>query len=394
MRRPRVKRVHFPVRLRADLIAIGGWQYGVGAELADDEQGTLWRLLQLLDGVRTRDEVVSALVRERPDVDGDSLYEAIDALAAAGYLEEADSVPPPGFEASEMARYDRSVNYFAWIDMAGRESRFELQARLKSARVTVCGVGGTGSAVAASLVASGVGALHCVDFDDVEETNLTRQLLFTEDDIGADKVATVVGRLSAANRHVRVTGERLLIESQTDLERLMRDCDLFVLCADEPRGAIIPWTNAASLATGTPWQLAQYAGPTLVTGIFVPGVTDCYACIPTMADSYAAKYGAEPEDELFAWEGHAVLAPTANLTGQMAALEAVYHLTGLPLTSLGRVYHLCLTDFSHFWFAEPDARRDCGVCGRRSEATAATTAATATAATAAATTARETVPVP
>lgn len=367
MRSPRVKRVHFPVRLRTDLIAIGGWQHGVGAELPDEEDGALWRLLQLMDGSRTRERVVADLVAERPDLDADSLGDAIDALAEAGYLEEADSPPPPGFAPGELERYDRSANYFAWIDMAARPSRHELQAALKRASVTVLGVGGTGSAVAASLVASGVGSLHCVDFDDVEESNLTRQLLYTEQDIGADKVDTAVKRLSAANRHVRVTGRRLRIEAQSDVEELMRGCDLFVLCADEPRTKIVPWTNAAALATGTPWQLAQYAGPMAVTGIFVPGVTGCHGCIPTMADTYTAKYGAEPIEELFDWEGHAVLAPTANLTGQIAALEAVYLLVGLRPTSYGRVYHLSMTDFTHFYFAEPDLGRACPVCGRGSQ---------------------------
>ena len=90
-----------------------------------------------------------------------------------------------------------STRYFSWIDTDPRRSRYDVQVALKRARVTVLGMGGTGGAVAMGLVAAGVGRLHCLDFDDVEVSNLNRQVLYTEDDIGRPKVDTAVRRITA-----------------------------------------------------------------------------------------------------------------------------------------------------------------------------------------------------
>ncbi|HUR03771.1 MAG TPA: ThiF family adenylyltransferase [Nonomuraea sp.] len=343
------------------MISIGGRQHGVGAEFDDDGDGTLWRLLELMDGSRTEQEIIDQLIGERPALDRESLGAALKTLIEAGYVEDAAASPPPTLSAEELARYDRSLNYFAWVDMMPRQSRYELQARLKAGSVTVCGLGGTGSAVAAALVAAGVGAVHCVDHDRVEAGNLTRQLLYTEDDIGAPKVEVAVARLRTSNRYVEVTGEERLVGGERDLAELMAGRDLFVLAADEPRETIVTWANAAALTTSTPWLIAQYAGPTAVTGLFVPGVTGCYACLPLVSELF------ENGRTLFDWQGHAVLAPTANLAGHLAALEAIYFLVGMQPSSLGRVFHLSLTDFSHNYFVGPRTDVDCEICGRRRE---------------------------
>jgi molybdopterin/thiamine biosynthesis adenylyltransferase len=361
MLRPRIKGIHKPVRLTPVLINIGGRQLGIGAEI-DDEDGTVWQLLGLMDGTRTREEIVTAMLEARPQMSAPEAEDALDALIDAGYVEDAAAPPPPSLTPAEVERYDRAFTYYAWVDLTPRPSRFETQAMLKAARVVVLGLGGTGSAVASSLIAAGVGNLHCVDFDRIEPSNLTRQLLYTEDDLGASKVDVAVERLRRQNSFATVTGEEVRVAGRDDVARLMRDRDLLVLSADQPRHAIQDWTNRAALETRTPWLVAQYAGPMAVLGLFVPGRTGCYACLPSVADRLREHYGNEPE-ELFSFTGNAVIAPTANLTGHLAALEAVYHLTGVPASSLGRMYHLSLTDLTYNYVVRPRAGQTCGVCG-------------------------------
>ncbi|WP_020519299.1 HesA/MoeB/ThiF family protein [Catelliglobosispora koreensis] len=363
MNRPRIKGNHRPLRLTPTLISVGGQQYGIGARIDDDEEGTIWRLMSLMDGRRSRDEIVAELTGERPELDAESLHEAISSIVDAGHVEDAGAPRPASLSAEEEERYDRALNYFAWVDLTPRPSRFELQARLKAARVTVCGLGGTGSAVASSLVAAGAGSVRCVDFDRVEVGNLTRQLLYTEDDLGASKVQTAVARLRRMNRHVQVTGIERKLTCTADAAELMRETDLFVLCADQPMAEIRQWVNEAALATGTPWQVSQYAGPMAVTGIFVPGQTCCYACLLTVNDAIARDWGQVPG--LFESRGgHAVLGPTANLTGHLSAMEAIYFLVGLRPTSLGRVFHQSLTDLTYHYLVAPDPDSTCAVCGR------------------------------
>jgi molybdopterin-synthase adenylyltransferase len=361
VRRPKIKGIHKPMRLTPTLINVGGRQPGIGAEL-DDEDGTLWRLLGLMDGTRTRDEIVTTLVAGSPGMTTEEAAEALQGIIDAGFVEDAAGAPPPSLSPAELERYDRAFNYFAWIDLTPRTSRYDLQARLKSATAVVLGLGGTGSAVASSLVAAGIGALHCVDFDRIEPGNLTRQLLYTEDDIGAGKVTVAVDRLRRMNSFARITGEETRVESVAGMAELMTGRDLFVLCADQPLEAIRDWANRAALQTGTPWMIAQYAGPMAVIGLFVPGRTGCQACLLGVNDWLRDEYGKKPE-ELFPFTGHSVIAPAANLTGHIAALEAVYHLTGLPTSTLGKMFHLSLTDLSYHYAVAPRANRKCGTCG-------------------------------
>ncbi|MEV4482838.1 HesA/MoeB/ThiF family protein [Micromonospora coxensis] len=361
MLRPRIKGIHKPVRLSPTLISIGGRQMGIGAEI-DDEDGSLWALLGLMDGTRTRTEIVAAMLARHPGMEAEEADDALRTIVDAGYVEDAAAPVPPALSPAEVDRYDRALTYYAWVDLTPRPSRYEVQARLKASSVVVVGLGGTGSAVASSLVAAGVGTVHCVDFDRVEPGNLTRQLLYTEDDVGRPKLDVAVRRLARMNAHVTVTGAETRVDSVESVAALMAGRDLLVLCADQPLHAIRDWTNRAALATGTPWMIAQYAGPMAVVGLFVPGQTCCQACLPSVNDRLREHYGAEPE-ELFPFTGHAVIAPTANLTGHLAALDAVYHLGGIPTTSRGRMFHLSLTDLTYHYVVNPRPGHTCATCG-------------------------------
>jgi molybdopterin-synthase adenylyltransferase len=361
MQRPRIKGIHKPQRLTPTLISIGGRQMGIGAEI-DDEDGSLWALLGLMDGSRTREEIVAALVAQHPDLDDDDAADMMGTIIEAGYVEDAAAAAPSQLSPAEIERYDRALTYYAWVDLTPRASRFETQARLKASSVVVLGLGGTGSAIASSLVAAGVGAVHCVDFDVVEAGNLTRQLLYTEDDIGKPKTPVAVERLARMNPYCTVTGEQSRADSTDSVARLMEGHDLLMLCADQPLHTIREWTNKAALRTGTPWMIAQYAGPMAVVGLFVPGHTGCPACLPSVGDRLRERHGTEPED-LFSFTGHAVIAPAANLTGHLAALDAIYHLTGIPPTSLGRMFHLSLTDLTYHYVVAPPAGQKCDTCG-------------------------------
>ena len=82
------------------------------------------------------------------------------------------------------------------------------QARLKQARVCICGAGGLGSPVAIYLAAAGVGAITIVDHDRVALSNLNRQVLHGEADIGRLKVDSAKATLNQLNAHVIVDAVR------------------------------------------------------------------------------------------------------------------------------------------------------------------------------------------
>ncbi|MFG1704128.1 ThiF family adenylyltransferase [Nonomuraea sp. M3C6] len=360
MRFPRIKSVHQPLAMPGDRIIIGLMQQGISSEIQDDEDGSIARLIVLMDGTRTIDEICAAFAETHPDVDEQDARDVIAGLIDNGFAEDAGAPIPGTLTEREAARYEPARHFFSWIDSIPRSSPYEVQARIKDARVCLLGIGGTGSAVAAGLVSSGIGALRIADFDTVEEPNLTRQLLYSEADLGRPKIDSAVERLRAMNSLVEVTGATVKAGASGDIAELMDGCDVFVLCADEPHPDIMFWTNDAALRTGTPWFVSFYTGPMAVVGSLIPRETGCWACLRRQEDQRELNAHGRP---LTADRPNAVIAASANISGHLCALEVLYHLGGLPAQARGRIFHWNYGMWDHSYFIDIPRYDDCPACG-------------------------------
>ncbi|QFZ18626.1 HesA/MoeB/ThiF family protein [Saccharothrix syringae] len=361
MLRPRIKYEHRPVRLGDGHVRIGGALPGVAATIPDPD-GTVWALLVLLDGSRTVGQAVADLVHHHPDEPPDTVRAAIDTLAAAGYLEDADEPAPEGLTDADLERYGRGRALWRSMDTAPRTTSWHAQLALRRARVTVVGVGGVGSAAALALAQSGIGALHLVEPDVVELSNLNRQVLYTEHDLGRPKVDAAIEALRRHNSDVEITGERTTVDGTGVLRRLATGCDVLLMGADTPR-AIRSWTNRACLATGTAWVDGGYRGPRVSVGVFVPGHGRCRECARPAAQARTATPVAfRPGD---AWEDgvHAVNAVSAGIAGLLSAHAVMSLITGIPRLQATRWVTYNLVTLRH---AEDDCEApdpDCPACG-------------------------------
>jgi molybdopterin-synthase adenylyltransferase len=363
MLKPRVKPVHNPARLPDGAIRIGSMQFGVGAEIRSSDNDAIWRLLQLMDGSRSEASIVEGLLAESPALDRDSVREILQALIEGGFVEDAGAESPAELTTREIERYARGTNFYAWVDTTPRASPWEVQRRLRKSRVTVLGLGGAGSALVTGLVTSGVGSVRCVDYDRVELSNLNRQTLYTEADVGSSKVDRAVTRLQALNADVEVTGEERRVAGPEDIEELMRGCDLFALCADQPEPfELLGWTNRSGLKTQCPWVMSFYAGPAMVVGLQVPFRAPCYRCLRHAAEVANRIEGDEMPFLIPELVVNAVIAPTAALTGSLAALEAIYYLSGLKPQTVGRIFHQSLSIYDYSYYVEGDFWEDCPDC--------------------------------
>ena len=111
------------------------------------------------------------------------------------------------------------------------EIGLEGQQRLERARVLMIGAGGLGSPAAFYLAAAGVGHLRIADDDVVERSNLQRQILHVDGDVGAPKVDSAKARLSALNPRTRVEAVAERVTS-SNVERLLEDVDVVLDGAD------------------------------------------------------------------------------------------------------------------------------------------------------------------
>ena len=238
---------------------------------------------------------------------------------------------PAGLTERDRRRYDRAVGYYRWLDLTPRASSWEPQARLRDARVTILGVGGTGGVAALALAASGVGRLHCVDPDEVELSNLSRQVLYTEDDIGRPKAEAAVARLrQPEQRHRDHRAANWRLAATDDVRGLAEDCDVLLLGADRPPELRI-WANRACLAAKRPWVDAGYHGPLVQTAAFVPGEGPCWECSRlALRDRHAAD-GAFPGDAPERREavfGGGRRGAAAGISGYLAAHLVIALITG------------------------------------------------------------------
>jgi molybdopterin/thiamine biosynthesis adenylyltransferase len=363
VQRPTIKPEHLPVRHGDDRVRIGGIVAGIAADIADPD-GWVWALLELLDGSRTTDQVVADLVRRHPARTPADVRAAIGDLVRAGYAEDAGAPDPAGLTAAERERYGRSRALFRWMDRTPRRTSWDTQLLLHGARVVVVGVGGVGCTAAQTLVVSGVGHVHCVEPDVVELSNLNRQILFTERDLGRPKVEAAVDRLRAHNGEVRVTGERLHVDGPAVLQRLATGFDVLLLAADQP-GDIRSWANRACVATGTAWVHGGYHGPQVSCGLYRPGTGPCHECARVAERERRAGL---PPRTFPAAAGkarhHAANAVSAGIAGQLAAHATLSLLTGAPALRTNCEFGFNLVTLQDSFALGPQSpRADCPVCG-------------------------------
>ncbi|MEV8100267.1 ThiF family adenylyltransferase [Kitasatospora sp. NPDC085879] len=322
MRRPTVKYEHLPYRPGHSSVRIGDGVYGLAAEIRDPH-GWVWTALALMDGTRTRADLVDDLRTHCPDLPEAGAARLVDSLVATGYVEDAAADDPADLSSAERDRYRRNREFFRMVDLRPQPGRWDAQLSLKQAGVVVLGLGGTGSHAAWALAAAGVGRVHCVDPDVVERANLARQVLYTEDDLGQPKAGTAARRLRAVNSEIAVSHECRAVDSPEALADLVTGYHALALCADEPDSeALRGWASEACARTGVPWVGGGYDGPYISVGVFGPQ-GPCFQCL---AAGEEARLPRGPAPRL---GGNGVIGPSAAISGNLVAYEIIALLTGI-----------------------------------------------------------------
>ena len=242
----------------------------------------------------------------------------------------------------QLLRYSRQI-LLQQIDIGG-------QQRLLDSRVLIVGVGGLGSPVALYLAAAGVGELVLADPDQVDLSNLQRQIIHHAADIGRNKVASAAERVAAINPQVRCRTLPVALADDA-LLGAVAEVDLVLDCSDNfaTRHAV----NAACVRLGKPLVSGAAIRLEGQLSVFDPRRDDspCYQCL----------YGDGDEQALSCSEA-GVVGPLVGLVGSLQALEALKLLAGFGEPLVGR---LLLIDALDSRFRELRVRRDpgCSCCG-------------------------------
>jgi molybdopterin/thiamine biosynthesis adenylyltransferase/rhodanese-related sulfurtransferase len=292
-----------------------------------------------------RSERAAALLRSRGFRDVSSVRGGVDAWRAAGLPMDGPVTTLP-FDADALARYDRHLR----LADVGREG----QQRLGSARVVIVGAGGLGSPAAFYLAAAGVGSLVLIDDDNVERSNLQRQILHVDAAVGSPKVRSARDRLLALNPRIAVEATEARVGPR-NVETLLRSADVVIDGSDNFAARYL--IDAACRQLGIPLVYGAVERFTGHVSVFDAGrrrgEAPCYRCLfPDPPGADAAPNCAEA----------GVLGVLPGLIGVLQATEALKLILGIGEPLVGRVLTV---DARSMQFRELvlEADPDCPGCG-------------------------------
>ncbi|UOE21694.1 TOMM precursor leader peptide-binding protein [Thermobifida halotolerans] len=286
--------------------------------------GPLIRLVDYYSVPRTYDEATGFLEREC-GLSPERAEELLGVLRGGCYLIPAGSYRPED-------RYSRPTLFHG---LWGADPQ-EVQERLAGSHVVFLGCGGIGNLMSVALATAGVGRVTLVDADHIEKSNLTRQYLFTETDVGAAKCEILARELRARNSDTEVCTIRRRITNRADLD-VLPQADLLVLSADST--GITELVNTHCVTTETAWLNVCYVNDIAVWGpLVIPGQTGCWSCHQLTARDSS---GSAELDALISRINRRYQAPshgsTNMLSSALASLDALKYLGGFgAVQSLGR----------------------------------------------------------
>ncbi len=196
--------------------------------------------------------------------------------------------------------------YIRQIMLFGEEG----QEKLKKAKVLVAGAGGLGSPISTYLAVAGVGKIILADFDSVELSNLNRQFLHHEKDVGREKIKSAEEKLLSLNPEIKVETIREKITDE-NAGSVVPPCDLIIDALDnfDTRHLL----NRLAVERNIPLIHGAVSGYRGQVTTIIPGKTPCLCCI----------FPASFKKEVFP-----ILGTTPGVIGSIQANEAIKYLTG------------------------------------------------------------------
>ena len=221
------------------------------------------------------------------------------------------------------------------IDDSDRYSSLRLigwweQEKIAAARILVVGAGALGNEVLKNLALLGLGNIHLLDFDEVQDHNLTRSVLFRAHHEGQSKAKVAAQMVGELNPDCNIIAQHGDVLTDVGLG-LVRDCDLVICCVDNREARL--WINRMCWKTSTPWIDGGIQEINGVAKVFVPPEGSCYECAMTENDYrlISLRYSCPLLRQEDIQQGKVPTAPTiASIVGGLQVQEALKLIHGLP----------------------------------------------------------------
>ena len=242
----------------------------------------------------------------------------------------------------------------AWLDRYSRQIMldqigYEGQRRLSGSAALVVGAGGLGTVVLERLAGMGVGSVTIVDRDVVEESNLHRQTLYGDADVGRPKAVVAAERVRSINSGVKAVPVAASL-SDGNAHGLVEGCDVAIDALDTAGARYV--LNRACIRAGVPLVCGSAVGMEGQAMTVLPGKTACYRCV----------FGEVDDDMMPKCSTTGVHPSILSVIGGIEASEAASIMAGREPTLAGRLFHASL-DGLEFAKMGVSADPECAVCG-------------------------------
>jgi len=261
--------------------------------------------------------------------DGDEIY-ILPAVAGGSELSN-----------KELDRYSRQVML--------EEIGYQGQLKLKDAKVCVVGVGGLGNPITTRLVSMGIGKIRIIDRDVIELSNLHRQTMFDDSDVGEIKVEVAARKLQKLNPDVQIEALPLSVNDYNAIE-VIDGCDVVVDALDSVNARYS--LNKACVEKEIPFVTGAAVGVSGQAFTVLPKTSACYHCM----------FPALDEDSMPTCSIEGVHPSILSIIGGIEVSEAVKIILGKKPSLSERILHVDLEnlDFSYTRTFKAD---ECPVCG-------------------------------
>ena len=261
--------------------------------------------------------------------DGDEVY-ILPAVAGGSELSSKD-----------LDRYSRQVML--------EEIGYQGQLKLCNAKICIVGVGGLGNPITTRLVAMGVGKIRIVDRDVIELSNLHRQTMFNEDDVGQIKVEVAAKKLQKLNSSVQLEALPISVNDYTAID-VIEGCDVVIDALDSVNARYS--LNKACIKNKIPF----------VTGAAVGVSGQVFTILPYQSACYHCMFPALDEDSMPTCSIEGVHPSILSIIGGIEVSEAVKIIVGKKPSLSNKILHVDLENLD-FVYTNTFKVDECPVCG-------------------------------
>lgn len=248
------------------------------------------------------------------------------------------------FSGEQLERYSRHF-VLPEIGVSG-------QKRLLQAKILVIGAGALGSAALMYLAAAGVGTIGIADYDNIELSNLQRQIIHRTDRVGTSKAESAKKTITAVNPDVHVNLYPVKLTAD-NIQDIISQYDFIIDGTDRFESKFL--INDACVLSRKPYSHAgvvRFGGQSMT---YVPGKGPCLRCLLGSVP---------PASETMTCSQAGVLGAAAGILGNIQALEAVKYLLGTGNLLTGRILSFDGLKMNFHITKIPDSSPCCSVCGK------------------------------